>query len=149
MKILGNSFLTKAVLLLCVLMQAVALTPHHHHGNGGSVCLNYTHLYEADVCGDVCADTGEHNGQPYAVCQSHTMTVAQPQERDEVVVEVSEHHDHDCGCATCIGDAAEAAVEHMAAITINGIGEYNDSTNSYIREYFTAALPCRAPDFMC
>mgnify|MGYP006976537564 CR=1 FL=1 len=48
MRHLGNNRFAKTVLLLCVLMQAVALMPHHHHGDPTAVCLNYSHINGAN-----------------------------------------------------------------------------------------------------
>ena len=79
MRHLGNNRFAKTVLLLCVLMQAVALMPHHHHGDPTAVCLNYSHINGANPCRNVCTGTGSHNTQPYASCASHSLTVAQPQ----------------------------------------------------------------------
>ena len=116
MRHLGNNRFAKTVLLLCVLMQAVALMPHHHHGDPTAVCLNYSHINGANPCRNVCTGTGSHNTQPYASCASHSLTVAQPQPREEVALQ-------GFGDAPC--------------------------TESYIRIFLTAAVPCRAPDFMC
>ena len=71
MRHLGNNRFAKTVLLLCVLMQAVALMPHHHHGDPTAVCLNYSHINGANPCRNVCTGTGSHNTQPYASCASH------------------------------------------------------------------------------
>ncbi|MFR7708762.1 MAG: hypothetical protein ACLUZZ_06770 [Alistipes inops] len=70
---MGNNRFAKTVLLLCVLMQAVALMPHHHHGDPTAVCLNYSHINGANPCRNVCTGTGSH-----ATYASHSLTVAQP-----------------------------------------------------------------------
>ena len=144
-----NSFWVRTVLLLCVLMQAVALMPHHHHGDAAAVCLNYFHMYDTGACGDVCTGADSHSSQPYVVCHLHGITVVQPQEREDVAAEWTVGHDHDCGCAACARDAAFAAMEHLASRAVPCGEVCCDDAASRIRDYFTAALPCRAPDFMC
>ena len=97
MRHLGNNRFAKTVLLLCVLMQAVALMPHHHHGDLTAVCLNYSHINGANPCRNVCTGTGSHT-QPYASCASHSLTVAQPQPREEGLEEAVAAHSPECGC---------------------------------------------------
>lgn len=146
---LGNSFFAKTALLFCVLMQAVAVMPHHHHGDDLPVCLAYSHVYEADSCGSVC--TGAHvpdHHRPYAACAAHSITVVQPDQRDECVVAAqSSPHQPDCGCVACAGDTAARVTAVRITASFEGCVVHSD-TEPYLRHYLVRALACRAPDFM-
>lgn len=135
----------KAVLLVCVLMQAVALMPHHHHDDSDAVCLNYLHL-SPDSCQDVCSDNHEHADQPYSTCSSYNIVVAQPESRGNEVEEIAVSLP-DCGCGLCaIG--IEEEMFNAKGVELPYYSTENDIPESYIRLYLTAARPCRAPDFI-
>ncbi len=148
MRRLGNSCFAKTVLLLCVLMQAVALIPHHHHATATAVCLNYAHLYKANPCGSICTGSNAHHTQPYASCLSHGITVAQPQQEEDGIEEPAADHAPDCGCAACTADFETFVTHNRTETAFHGYGRHSDP-EPYIRIYLTDALPCRAPDFMC
>lgn len=118
MRHLGNNRFAKTVLLLCVLMQAVALMPHHHHGDPTAVCLNYSHINGANPCRNVCTGTGSHNTQPYASCASHSLTVAQPQPREEGLEEAVAAHSPECGCLSCAEVCRTFVVNHLTEVAL-------------------------------
>lgn len=140
--------LFKYILLVCVLMQAVALMPHHHHGDSNAVCLNYIHL-NADSCGDVCSDGHNHNNAdlPYSTCSSYNIVVAQPESRNNEVDEVLSVDLPDCGCGLCVSvfDAERFVAK---SVELPSYVKGDDIHKSYLRIYLAAARPCRAPDFI-
>lgn len=147
MKIDGRNRFFKAVLLVCVIMQAVALMPHHHHADSETVCLNYTHVSH-DGESDVCAKDHDHSkAHPYTSCNSYNIVVAQPEYRNDDMEEVVSDLP-DCGCGICVteliaeifnGDIADEAVDDVT---------HTGESESYLRVYLATARPTRAPDFI-
>lgn len=147
MKIDRRNNFFKAILLICVLMQAVALMPHHHHVESNAVCLNYVHLTTGS-CNDVCSDSQnhEHADLPYSTCSSYNIVVAQPENRNNDTEEVSIDLP-DCGCGLCVS-AVETDKFVAQSIEFNYNHAGSDTPESYLRLYLTSARPCRAPDFV-
>lgn len=158
---MNGSKIVRAALILCVLMQVVAMTPHHHHAGDESVCLNYFHLndgVEHDGCCDSasqahghdgCCDDHGHDNDPFTTCNSHNLVITQPErERPETEVQVSVIiHPDNCFCGIC-GNLTDIAISEAAsALTTVEYLTRPDIEPSLIR-YISTALSPRAPDFM-
>lgn len=50
-----NSMIVRCVMMLFIIMQLVAILPHHHHGESDAACFNPLHcmaMHEDHVCAD-------------------------------------------------------------------------------------------------
>lgn len=47
-------------MVLCLLMQALAVVPHHHHGGSEAPCLNIVHCLESECEAEVICDRESH-----------------------------------------------------------------------------------------
>ena len=148
---IGRNKLMQVFLLACVMMQVVALMPHHHHGDSDAVCLNYTHLSAStagDCCGDVhLGDSHDHSGTPFTACTTAgNLVIAQPEFRDNSATEIVADLP-DCGCGACVIDDTVFALEQITAGILSAY-RLHPEAEPYLRIYLTDATPCRAPDFI-
>jgi len=148
MRYLGNKGVTKLVLLLCVLMQAVALMPHHHHGDSAIACLGYGHRAESEACHTPCSNHTSHATVPFPSCLSHSITATQPEPRAEAAEEIATDHSPACGCPCCTESSFSFTLGVLLQVVLQ-TREGGPRIEPYLRSYLTDALPCRAPDFMC
>ena len=132
------------VLMLCVMMQSVLLIPHHHHDGTTAVCLDYTHLYASRNCEEACTDRKDANDGSDA-CATDRFVISSPVAREHVSEAVWHEHDGGCSCPLCSPDLLVGFTERIAAVALDDNDTRLAGHTPYLREYFTDALPSRAP----
>lgn len=140
------------MLVVCVVMQMVALMPHHHHSGNPSPCVNAAHVWNlaSDACGDRCEgghDDHDHDhDSPVAACGSFRMVILQP-ERERTEVSAAE-----MALPTGATDifCASGCLKCMAREVADIFREISPAPEAVplITDYITEAIPPRAPDYL-
>lgn len=145
MRRLEHNLLTRMVLMLCVVMQSVLLIPHHHHSSTGAACLDFFHLYAIQDCRTACTDPQPAADGSTEECATDRFIITAPVAREHVTEVAWHEHDSGCGCPLCSPDARLDLSARITAIALVESETLAAEHIPYLREYFTDALPSRAP----
>lgn len=124
-----ENILVRALLMLCILMQCVAIMPHHHHGSSEVACINPLHCTdpaEGKEChGDApCPAHNHSHDAPLTNCCFKQIVSAQPQrEQEHIEVCLCDLH---CKAEFVVDNSAILDVVHMRSLfaALIGYGEH-------------------------
>lgn len=146
-----SSILIKIILTLCMVMQCVAVMPHHHHGQSNSACINPLHcINDGESCrtDSSCAHSEGHDhshDNPITTCSLHQFVNVQPQkEQNQVEACLCDLH-----CDALYADDDKFANDIVYLQTTFSSACCGEIVPPALwQDYFARALPVRAPSFV-
>ena len=137
------------LLVFGVVMQVLAMMPHHHHTGSEAACINFLHLSHdhADSPADCCGDDHGHDSEPSTPCNTHTLVITQPGREKAGFEEVEISVPDDCHCASCVMADAGGITEYATSCFDSKLRNGPDIDLPAVK-YIGKGLSPRAPDFL-
>ena len=133
---------------MCIALQSVAMTPHHHHVDSLAFCIDCVHLCESTSCDDSDHDTVPGDHEPISCSPLEMLLTVQELSVFKSQISCTDHHMHcaHCTCLPCNVQTAALLDDSKASIIICG-NNYNYVSSLYVT-HVLSAIPPRAPDFL-
>ena len=128
-----------------IVLLAVAVVPHHHHGD--MICFTASHCcgheHDADGCHDEqqTSHAHEHHGDA-GCCNVEEWLLPN--------IEPEHKHQYHCSCSTCNNDLFVAILPDLSEPTIQPVSlpfRQAPTTETYVCIYVSQTLGLRAPPF--